>query len=425
MSDLPVLTGTVAPDVIVDIRGETIEALVYAPQGEQGEPGPAGAQGAQGLKGDQGDPGIQGPPGTSGTSGLTPRGNWDGGTAYVASDLVNYAGSAWVALQASTNQTPADGSVYWQLFIAEGAPGPEGPQGPPGDPTAVADGTIPRAKLDESATNAFALAETAQQNPPDIEPRLRRLVNSLSSRFVGVRDSRLWDDRPPKKRSVGFDELARGVEGHSRFTALNVDEVLQERDDRAVLRAYVDRARMDVLEREGWAPRDRLETISPYDAHTALTLPNGDLMVWEVEPLAEIALSRFLVATGNAASAGASLIRAGLYAIASGVYTLVAATDGTATGRLAGTSDVESWAFRVTGSLPRSYTPDPRYRWAVSMIAVGQSTPGALRGVNLGPAQTFTKVAQVLPAQTDLPSSFNASSLQRSGKLAWVAVTGQ
>jgi hypothetical protein len=110
MSDTPVLTGTVAPDVIVDIRGETIEALVYAPRGEQGEPGPAGAQGVKGDKGDQGDPGIQGPPGTSGTSGLTPRGNWDAGTAYVASDPVNYGGSAWVALQASTNQTPADGS---------------------------------------------------------------------------------------------------------------------------------------------------------------------------------------------------------------------------------------------------------------------------------------------------------------------------
>jgi hypothetical protein len=93
MSDLPVLTGTVAPDVIVDIRGETIEALVYAPQGEQGEPGPAGPQGVKGDKGDQGDPGIQGPAGVSGTSGLTPRGNWAVGTAYVTNDLANYGGA--------------------------------------------------------------------------------------------------------------------------------------------------------------------------------------------------------------------------------------------------------------------------------------------------------------------------------------------
>jgi hypothetical protein len=59
------------------------------------------------------------------------------------------------------------------------------------------------------------------------------------------------------------------------------------------------------------------------------------------------------------------------------------------------------------------------------VIAVGQSTPGTLRGVNLGASQTFTKVAQVLPGQTDLLSTFNASQLQRSGKLAWVAGTGQ
>jgi hypothetical protein len=425
MSDLPVLTGTVAPDVIVDIRGETIEALVYAPQGEQGEPGPAGAQGVKGDKGDQGDPGIQGPPGTSGTSGLTPRGNWDAGTAYVVSDLVNYAGSAWVALQASTNQTPADGSAYWQLFIAEGAPGPEGPQGPPGDPTAVADGTIPRAKLDESAANAFALAETAQQNPPDIEPRLRRLVNSLALRFVSIRDSRLSDDRQPKRRSVGFGELARGVEGHTRFKPVDVTAALQRQEELADVRAYADRVRINILERGGWAPRDRIETMSPYNAHTDLVLSNGDLMFWEVDPLEEIALSRFLVAVGSTASSGGSRIRAGLYSIALGVCTLVAATEDTATARLAAVNDIESWNFRIIGSLPRSYTPDPRRRWAFSIIGVTQSTPGTLRGVNLGASQTFTKAAQVFPGQSDLLSSFSYSSLQRSGKLAWVAGTGQ
>jgi hypothetical protein len=35
--------------------------------------------------------------------------------------------------------------------------------------------------------------------------------------------------------------------------------------------------------------------MSPYDAHTDLVLTNGDLMFWEVDPLEEIALSRFLV----------------------------------------------------------------------------------------------------------------------------------
>jgi hypothetical protein len=200
---------------------------------------------------------------------------------------------------------------------------------------------------------------------------------------------------------------------------------LQRHDDLADARTYVDRVRINVLEREGWAPRDRIETISIYDAHTDLTLVNGDLMVWDVDPLEEIALSRFFVAVGGTASVGGSRIRAGLYSVVSNVYILVAASEDTATARLASPDDVESWPFRVSGSLPRSYTPDPYCRWALSIIGVGQSTPGTLRGVNLGASQTFTKAAQVLPGQTDLLSSFNVSSLQRSGKLAWVAGTGQ
>jgi hypothetical protein len=165
--------------------------------------------------------------------------------------------------------------------------------------------------------------------------------------------------------------------------------------------------------------------MSPYDAVTDLVLTNGDLMVWEVDPLQEIALSRFLVAVGGTASVGGSRIRAGLYSVVSSVYTLIAASEDTATARLASPDDVESWPFRVGGTLPRSYTSDPFGRWALSVIGVGQSTPGTLRGVNLGASQTFTKVAQVLPGQTDLLSTFNASQLQRSGKLAWVAGTGQ
>jgi len=219
--------------------------------------------------------------------------------------------------------------------------------------------------------------------------------------------------------------LAAGVEGNLRFKPVDVDGTLQHRDELDDVRAYVDRARINVLERAGWAPRDRIETMSPYDAHTDLVLTNGDLMVWEVDPLDEIALSRFLVAVGGTASVGASRIRAGIYSIVSDVYTLIAASEDTATARLASPDDVESWPFRVSGSLPRSYTPAPYVRWALSVIAVGQSTPGTLRGVNLGASQTFTKVAQVLPGQTDLLSTFNASSLQRSGKLAYVAGAGQ
>ena len=81
--------------------------------------------------------------------------------------------------------------------------------------------------------------------------------------------------------------------------------------------------------------------------------------------------------------------------------------------------------FVSSALFPGSYTPDPYVRWALSAIAVGQSTLGTLRGVNLGASQTFTKVAQVLPGQTDLLSTFNASQLQRSAKLAYLAGAGQ
>jgi hypothetical protein len=367
-------------------------------QGEKGDTGEQGIQGIQGVQGTQGDPGEQGEPGADGPQGIQGE-----------QGIPGEQGEPGVAGEEGP----------------QGIQGEEGPAGPPGDPTTVADGAIPRSKVDESAGNALNLAETALQNAPDVEPRLRRLLNSVARHFVSVRDSRLWDDRQPKKRSVGFEELARGVEGNTRFKPVDLSGALQRHDELADVRAYVDRVRIDVLEREGWAPRDRIETISIYDAHTDLTLVNGDLMVWEVDPLDEIALSRFLVVVGGTASAGASRIRAGIYSIVSDVYTLVAASEDTATARLASPDDVESWPFRVSGSFPRSYTPDPYRRWALSVIAVGQSTPGTLRGVNLGASQTFTKAAQVLPGQTDLLSTFNASQLQRSGKLAWVAGTGQ
>jgi hypothetical protein len=161
----------------------------------------------------------------------------------------------------------------------------------------------------------LALAESAVQNPPDIEPRLNRLVNMLKGMFVGVRDSRLWDDRQPKKRSVDFGELAAGVEGHSRFTPLNRVALIQTRDTHDAIRSYAKVLHRDVLERNGWAPRERIETISPYQARTDLPLANGQLLVIEVDPLEEIPLSRILVAIGATASVGATLIRAGLYSI--------------------------------------------------------------------------------------------------------------
>jgi hypothetical protein len=66
---------------------------------------------------------------------------------------------------------------------------------------------------------------------------------------------------------------------------------LQRHDELADVRAYVDRIRINILEREGWAPLDRIETISPYDAHTDLVLTNGDLKAkgFPLDPIVVIA----------------------------------------------------------------------------------------------------------------------------------------
>lgn len=60
---------------------------------------------------------IQGQPGPSGT-GLSYRQEWSASTSYSVNDAVSYSGAVWLATQASQNQTPAEGSAYWQLVIS-------------------------------------------------------------------------------------------------------------------------------------------------------------------------------------------------------------------------------------------------------------------------------------------------------------------
>ena len=48
---------------------------------------------------------------------------------YQINDLVRHAGSAWVATNASTNQTPADGSSFWNAFAEAGSDGDDGAPG--------------------------------------------------------------------------------------------------------------------------------------------------------------------------------------------------------------------------------------------------------------------------------------------------------
>lgn len=64
--------------------------------------------------------GAAGPAG----QGFTWRGEWNSGTAYAAYDVVHYDGSAYVALEATTNEAPGTVSPDpWDLFASEGAAG--------------------------------------------------------------------------------------------------------------------------------------------------------------------------------------------------------------------------------------------------------------------------------------------------------------
>ena len=59
---------------------------------------------------------------------VTPRGTYTAGTSYERLDIVTYQGGSWIALQNSTNVTPAAGA-YWQQLSSKGDKGDQGPIG--------------------------------------------------------------------------------------------------------------------------------------------------------------------------------------------------------------------------------------------------------------------------------------------------------
>jgi hypothetical protein len=83
--------------------------------------------------GEKGDPGV----GLAGESapGWNPAGEWDSATAYAELDVVVHTtaddgdGSAYICLQANTNQPPAASPSYWAMIVQA----VEGPQGPGGE----------------------------------------------------------------------------------------------------------------------------------------------------------------------------------------------------------------------------------------------------------------------------------------------------
>lgn len=76
---------------------------------------------------------VQGAQGEAGT-GIAFVGVWDGVTAYILNNCVQYDGALWIALQPSTNQVPVDGGSYWKKITDIGQAGYPLSQNPPSDP---------------------------------------------------------------------------------------------------------------------------------------------------------------------------------------------------------------------------------------------------------------------------------------------------
>src|SRR5437868_9391829 len=123
--------GAVGPQGPMGSTGPMGPPGPVGPMGLTGAQGPVGPAGAEGRVGPIGPPGVVG---AVGPPGVSWKGQWNGSTAYVANDVVFFAGSTYAALQANTNVQPP-GPGTWDLVAQrgdEGAVGPQGPVGPAG-----------------------------------------------------------------------------------------------------------------------------------------------------------------------------------------------------------------------------------------------------------------------------------------------------
>jgi integrin beta 3 len=163
--------GQGAPTVDVEDLARRAAALIPTPR--DGQPGVPGAPGRDGSPGERGEKGTDGAPGRDGTlegasldqvderswrllradgtplSGshkapaVLDRGVYQAGRTYEKGDGVTYAGSFWIA-QDATAEKPGDGATKWRLAVKagregrpgrdgkDGAPGPRGEKGDPG-----------------------------------------------------------------------------------------------------------------------------------------------------------------------------------------------------------------------------------------------------------------------------------------------------
>ncbi|RVB05685.1 phage tail fiber protein [Mesorhizobium sp. M7A.F.Ca.CA.004.02.1.1] len=107
---------------------------IQGPQGIQGGVGNTGPQGNAGPTGAQGPTGATGSiglTGAAGTPGMVWKSAYAAATAYIAKDVVSYAGSAYIAKAATTGNLPTN-AAFWDIVVAKGDQGIQGIQGPVG-----------------------------------------------------------------------------------------------------------------------------------------------------------------------------------------------------------------------------------------------------------------------------------------------------
>ena len=124
-------TGPTGPIGPTGPTGATGPEGPTGPIGLTGPIGPTGPTGPTGATGDTGPIGPIGPTGTAGT-GFNWRGLFDGGNSYAVNDVVEQAGSSYVALVDNPSPSIAPPSSEWALMAQVGAAGPTGPTGPAG-----------------------------------------------------------------------------------------------------------------------------------------------------------------------------------------------------------------------------------------------------------------------------------------------------
>jgi hypothetical protein len=110
--------GNTGPVGATGPQGATGSQGASGPQGATGPTGAAGATGptgATGAHGPQGDPGATG---TQGSKGLNWQGAWSSATNYAVDDAVQFAGKAYVAIQAGSNNNPPSATAFWSLLAA-------------------------------------------------------------------------------------------------------------------------------------------------------------------------------------------------------------------------------------------------------------------------------------------------------------------